>query len=70
MTPIAAPMVHDSILQRVLLENPMGKPKNLRSYINKEQLPILAELPYMRLPGFQKLKETILYVSIGRGQFI
>ena len=60
MTPIAAPMVHDSIpfTKGIAGKNPMGKPKNLRSYINKEQLPILAELPYMRLPGFQKIKRN------------
>ena len=60
MTPIAAPMVHDSIpfTKGIAGKNPIGKPKNLRSYINKEQLPILAELPYMRLPGFQKIKRN------------
>ena len=47
MTTIAAPMVHDTI--------PIIK---TRSYINKEQLPFLAELPYMRLPGFQKIKRN------------
>ena len=47
MTPIAAPMVHDTI--------PIIK---IRSYINKEQLPIVAELPYLRLPGLQKIKRN------------
>ncbi len=47
MTSIAAPMVHDTI--------PVIK---IRSYLNKEQLPFLAELPYMRLPGFQKIKRN------------
>ena len=47
MTTVAAPMVHDTI--------PIIK---TRSYINKEQLPFLAELPYMRLPGLQKIKRN------------
>ena len=47
MTTIAAPMVHDTI--------PFIK---IRSYLNKEQLPFLAELPYTRLPGFQKIKRN------------
>ena len=47
MTTIAAPMVHDTI--------PIIK---TRSYLNKKQLPFLAELPYLRLPGFQKIKRN------------
>ena len=47
MTTIAAPMVHDTI--------PIIKS---RSYLNKKQLPFLAELPYLRLPGFQKIKRN------------
>jgi len=47
MTTIAAPMVHDTI--------PIIK---TRSYLNKKQLPFLAELPYTRLPGFQKIKRN------------
>ena len=47
MTTIAAPMVHDTI--------PIIK---TRSYFNKKQLPFLAELPYTRLPGFQKIKRN------------
>ena len=47
MTTVAAPMVHDTI--------PIIKK---RSYINKEQLPFLAELPYIRLPGLQKIKRN------------
>ena len=47
MTTIAAPMVHDTI--------PIVK---TRSYLNKKQLPFLAELPYLRLPGFQKIKRN------------
>ena len=60
MTPIAAPMVHDSIPFTKGLggKDPSGKSKNLRSYLNKEQLPLLAELPYLRIPGFQKIKRN------------
>ena len=47
MTTIAAPMVHDTI--------PIIK---TRSYLNKKQLPFLSELPYLRLPGFQKIKRN------------
>ena len=47
MTTIAAPMVHDTI--------PIIK---ARSYLNKKQLPFLSELPYLRLPGFQKIKRN------------
>ena len=47
MTTIAAPMVHDTI--------PFIKRK---SYLNKEQLPFIAELPYLRLPGLQKIKRN------------
>ncbi len=47
MTTIAAPMVHDTI--------PIIKRK---SYLNKEQLPIITELPYLRLPGLQKIKRN------------
>ncbi len=47
MTTIAAPMVHDTI--------PVIK---TRSYLNKDQLPFLAELPYLRLPGFQKISRN------------
>ena len=47
MTTIAAPMVHDTI--------PFIKTK---SYLNKEQLPFIAELPYSRLPGLQKIKRN------------
>ena len=47
MTTIAAPMVHDTI--------PIIKRK---SYLNKDQLPIVAELPYLRLPGLQKIKRN------------
>ena len=47
MTPIAAPMVHDTL--------PIIK---VKSYINKNQLPIIAELPYLRFPGIQKIKRN------------
>ncbi len=47
MTTVAAPMVHDTI--------PFIKRK---SYLNKEQLPFIAELPYLRLPGLQKIKRN------------
>ena len=47
MTPIAAPMVHDTL--------PIVK---FKSYINKNQLPIIAELPYLRFPGIQKIKRN------------
>jgi signal peptidase I len=47
MTTIAAPMVHDTI--------PFIKRK---SYLNKDQLPFIAELPYLRLPGLQKIKRN------------
>ena len=47
MITIAAPMVHDTI--------PIIK---TRSYLNKKQLPFLSELPYLRLPGFQKIKRN------------
>ena len=47
MTSIAAPMVHDTI--------PFIKTK---SYLNKDQLPFLAELPYFRLPGLQEIKRN------------
>ena len=47
MTTIAAPMVHDTI--------PFIKRK---SYLNTEQLPYIAELPYLRLPGLQKIKRN------------
>ena len=47
MTTVGAPMVHDTI--------PFTKKK---SYLNKEQLPIIAELPYLRLPGLQKIKRN------------
>lgn len=47
MTTIAAPMVHDTI--------PII---NKKSYLNKEQLPIISELPYFRLPGLQKIKRN------------
>ena len=46
MTPIAAPMVHDTL--------PIVK---VKSYLNKNQLPIIVELPYLRFPGIQKIKE-------------
>lgn len=60
MTPIAAPMVHDSIpfTKGLAGKDPSGKSKNLRSYLNKEQLPFLAELPYLRIPGFQKIRRN------------
>ena len=60
MTPIAAPMVHDSIpfTKGLAGKDPNGKSKNLRSYLNKEQLPFLAELPYLRIPGFQKIRRN------------
>mgnify|MGYP005674910641 FL=1 len=47
MTPIAAPMVHDTL--------PIVK---VKSYLNKNQLPIIAELPYLRFPGIQKIKRN------------
>ena len=47
MTPIAAPMVHDTL--------PIIK---LKSYLNKNQLPTIAELPYLRFPGIQKIKRN------------
>ena len=47
MTTIAAPMVHDTI--------PFIRKK---SYLNKEELPVISELPYLRLPGLQKIKRN------------
>tara|TARA_B100001564_G_scaffold47689_1_gene34855 strand:- start:401 stop:1456 length:1056 start_codon:yes stop_codon:yes gene_type:complete len=47
MTPIAAPMVHDTL--------PIIK---VKSYLNKNQLPTIAELPYLRFPGIQKIKRN------------
>tara|TARA_B100001287_G_scaffold264619_1_gene256676 strand:- start:18448 stop:20025 length:1578 start_codon:yes stop_codon:yes gene_type:complete len=60
MTTIAAPMVHDSIpLTKFIGGNgPDGKPVKLKSYLNKNQLPFISELPYYRLPGLQKIKRN------------
>ena len=51
MTTIAAPMVHDTI--------PLAKKK---SYLNKEQIPFIGELPYLRFPGFEKIKNNDIVV--------
>ena len=51
MTTIAAPMVHDTL--------PFLKTK---SYINKEQIPVISELPYLRFPGYQKIKNNDIVV--------
>ena len=61
MTTIAAPMVHDSIpLTKFIGGNgPDGKPVKLKSYLNKNQLPFISELPYYRLPGLQKIKRNL-----------
>ena len=60
MTTIAAPMVHDSIpLTKFIGGNgPDGIPIKLKSYLNKNQLPFISELPYLRLPGLQKIKRN------------
>ena len=56
MTTVAAPMVHDTIpaipipLTGITLNKPFG------SYFNKPQL------PYLRLPGFQKIKRNDIVV--------
>ena len=51
MTTIAAPMVHDTL--------PFLKTK---SYINKEQIPIISEIPYLRFPGYQEIKNNDIVV--------
>ena len=51
MTTIAAPMVHDTL--------PFI---NKKSYLNKEQVPFISELPYLRFPGFEKIKNNDIVV--------
>ena len=49
-TTIATPMLHDSITTAIISE------KNTKSYLNK---PLL---PYLRIPGFQKIKRNDIVV--------
>tara|TARA_Y100000991_G_scaffold57228_1_gene41895 strand:- start:15258 stop:16925 length:1668 start_codon:yes stop_codon:yes gene_type:complete len=60
ITPIAAPMVHDSLPFTKFLggKGPDGKPVKLKSYFNKNQLPYIGEMEYLRLPGLQKIKRN------------
>ena len=51
MTTISAPMVHDTL--------PFI---NKKSYLNKEQVPFISELPYLRFPGFEKIKNNDIVV--------
>ncbi len=51
MTTIAAPMVHDTL--------PFIKKK---SYLSKNQIPFITELPYLRFPGFEKIKNNDIVV--------
>lgn len=50
MTTIAAPMLHDSLPTAII------SGKNSKSYVKKPQL------PYMRIPGFQKIKRNDIVV--------
>jgi len=60
MTTIGAPMVHDSLPFSKAFGGiaPNKKKKKLKSYLNKFQLPFISELPYLRLPGIQKIKRN------------
>ena len=34
----------------------------LEDYLNKEQIPFISELPYLRFPGFEKIKNNDIVV--------
>lgn len=56
MTTIAAPMVHDTIPSIPIPFTGMSLNKSFGSYLKKPQL------PYLRLPGFQKIKRNDIVV--------
>lgn len=56
MTTIAAPMVHDTIPAIPIPFTGIHITKKIRSYLNKPQL------PYLRIPGFQKIKQNDIVV--------
>ena len=64
MTTIAAPMVHDSLpfTKGFFGKDIYGKPIKAKSYLNKEQIPFISELPYLRFPGFEKIRNNDIVV--------
>ena len=56
MTTVAAPMLHDTIPAIPIPFTGIKLTKKFRSYLNKPQL------PYFRLPGFQKVKRNDIVV--------
>ena len=56
MTTVAAPMVHDTIPAIPVPFTGIKLTKKFRSYLNKPQL------PYLRIPGFQKIKQNDIVV--------
>ncbi len=56
MTTVAAPMVHDTIPAIPIPFTGINLTKKFRSYLNKPQL------PYFRIPGFQKIKQNDIVV--------
>ncbi len=56
MTTVAAPMVHDTIPAIPIPFTGIKLTKKFRSYLNKPQL------PYLRIPGFQKIKQNDIVV--------
>ena len=56
MTTVAAPMVHDTIPAIPVPFTGIKLTKKFRSYLNKPQL------PYFRIPGFQKIKRNDIVV--------